>query len=195
MAGKKKSNTKKQPTTLKGRKEAVLGRKIIAAQSLKNLDTFDPSIFECKASRKACHTGTGKQLPITLKKIKLALLYIKAGHTIKEACSEAHVSSGSIAYWVADAEENRKALEDCYNARNVIAEDALYNLVKKEKIEAIKFFLQHNNPKYNERTGNNTFMLNVNGENLGAHVKELFGLDVINGDENIIDIDSTVVEN
>lgn len=86
-------------------------------------------------------------------KLKQALLdQLKRTPTIELACEKAGVARATYYRWLKASKAFAKAAEEAvYEGRlfiSDIAESQIFSLIRDKKIEAIKYWLSHNNPRY-----------------------------------------------
>ena len=90
------------------------------------------------------------------KKLKEAFLeQLKRTPTVESACQKAGVGRATVYRWMNEskgfAETVESSLKEGRSFMSDVAESQLFSLIGERKIEAIRLFLAHNNPRYGNK--------------------------------------------
>lgn len=97
-----------------------------------------------------------KTIKIRQQKLKEAVLeQLKHTPTIESACQKSQISRATVYRWIGDSKKFAKQINNALTEGRLfisdIAEAQIFSLIGDKKMEAIKFYLTHNNERYSNK--------------------------------------------
>lgn len=97
-----------------------------------------------------------KTIKIRQHKLKEAVLeQLKHTPTIESACQKSQISRATVYRWIGDSKKFAKQINNALTEGRLfisdIAEAQIFSLIGDKKMEAIKFYLTHNNERYSNK--------------------------------------------
>lgn len=147
--------------------------------------------------------STTKTIKIRQDKLKQAFLeQLKRTPTIESSCQKVGVGRATVYRWMKKSVSFSKKIEEslCEGRQFMsdVAESQLFSLIGEKKIEAIRLFLNHNNPRYNNKL-ELSGTLSTKDQPLTAEqkalIREALKLTSLKYNETIKEINNTKKEN
>jgi hypothetical protein len=149
-------------------------KQTVEKKCLKKFDNMPDAVFE-PLPEEFRGENYHEFKPFTYKKIRLALLYIKAGYTQREICRILKISQATIPMWAANSPENQAVLEECYDSRLTVCEDMLFENAKKGDQRAIEFMLERRSPRFKKDAETK---ITITNQQIIDEVNQAFGIEL-----------------